>query len=275
MLDRNPMTRKPLPMDSMPEGDSPLALTSRSAAMVIDVDQATIKSFGIFGFDSIDPRSRSFNLIRARLTSLHRERGWRSFGVVSAASQVGKSFISANVAAALSRNPRYETTLVDLDLRRGSVSAQCGIAADESMREYLDGSNAVTVPPVYAFRDQRLAIVPTRPGIVRSAEMLASERAQALYRAMRDAPENHLFIVDLPPVFANDDATTVVQRLDAYMLVAEEGQTASKEIAEASALLGTDRLAGVVLNKYRGGMMREGYGADDYYNAGYGATDSE
>ena len=264
-------------MDTIPHGDIPLTLTPRQSAIVLDLDQATIKSFGIFGFDSIDPRSRSFNLIRAKLTSLFRERGWRTFGVVSAASQVGKSFISANVAAALSRNPRYETTLVDLDLRRGSVSSQCGIAADLSMRDYLDGASDVPVPPAYAFRDQRLTILPTRAGIVRSAEMLSSERAQSLYRAMRTAPDNHLFVIDLPPVFANDDASAVIQRLDSYLLVAEEGKTSRKEIAEASALLGTERLAGVILNKYRGGIVREGYGVDDYYNAGYGgqANDAE
>ena len=265
---------KPYLMDTMPHGHVPLELRRRDGATILDVDQATIKSLGIFGFDSIDPRSRSFNLIRARLVSLQRERGWRSFGVVSAASQVGKSFISANVAAALSRNPRYETTLVDLDLRRGSVSTQCGIAAAASIREFLEGSDDVRVPPAYAFRDQRLTILPTRAGIVRSAEMLSSDRAQSLYGAMRSAPDNHLFIIDLPPVFANDDATAVVQRLDGYILVAEEGKTTRKEIAEASALLGTDRLAGVVLNKYRGGVMREGYGVDDYYNAGYGASEA-
>lgn len=262
-------------MDSNPHGDLPLTLTPRQSAIMLDVDLATIKSSGIFGFDSIDPRSRSFNLIRAKLTSLTRERGWRSFGIVSAASQVGKSFISANVAAALSRNPRYETTLIDLDLRRGSVSTQCGIAAGQSMRDYLDGSPTVATPPAFAFRDQRLTILPTRAGIVRSAEMLSSDRAQSLYRAMRAAPDNHLFIVDLPPVFANDDASAVVQRLDSYILVAEEGKTSSKEIAEASALLGPERLAGVVLNKYRGGLVREGYGVDDYYNAGYGAQAGE
>ena len=42
-------------------------------------------------------------------------RGWRMFGVVSATPNVGKSFISANVAAALSREPRFQTYVVDLD----------------------------------------------------------------------------------------------------------------------------------------------------------------
>ena len=37
-----------------------------------------------------------------------------------------------------------------------------------------------------------------------------------------------------------------------------------------SSMLGEGRLAGVILNKYRGGVVSEGYGVDDYYGAGYG-----
>ena len=59
------------------------------------------KRRGIFGFDSLDPRSRSFNLIRAKLLEFQTERGWRLIGVVSATPNVGKSFIAANLAAAL------------------------------------------------------------------------------------------------------------------------------------------------------------------------------
>lgn len=257
-------------MDKMPEGSLPLQLPTLDQAQRLPVDLTALKSLGIFGFDSIDPRSRSFNLIRARLTSLHRERGWRLFGIVSATSSVGKSYMAANIAAALSRNPRYDATLVDLDLRRGSASSQCGIDADINMRDYLDGVETVRTPPAYAFEGQRLLILPTRAGVVRSAEMLAGVRAQAMFRAMRANTQNSLYIVDLPPVFANDDASTVMQRLDAYILVAEEGKTTKREIREATALLGQERLAGVILNKYRGGLMSEGYGVEDYYNRGYG-----
>ena len=33
------------------------------------------------------------------------------------------------------------------------------------------------------------------------------------------------------------------------------------------------RLAGVILNKYRGGVVSEGYGIDDYYAVGYGQAE--
>jgi Mrp family chromosome partitioning ATPase len=112
-------------------------------------------------------------------------------------------------------------------------------------------------------------ILPTTAGPIRSAELLAGARAQALLRAMRNAGDNSLFVVDLPPVFANDDAITSMARLDAYVVVAEEGRTTTREVKDVVGLLGVQRLAGVILNKYRGGLVSEGYGVDNYYAAGY------
>ena len=110
---------------------------------------------------------------------------------------------------------------------------------------------------------------PTTPGPIRSAELLAGDRAQALFTAMRRSSEDSIFIVDLPPVFANDDAVTAMARLDSYVVVVEEGRTTTREVKDVVSLLGTERLAGVVLNKYRGGLVSEGYGVDNYYAAGY------
>ena len=118
------------------------------------------KSRGIFGFDSMDARSRSFNMIRGRLIELQMKRGWRMVGVVSATPSVGKSFISANVSAALSRDPRYQTYVVDLDLRRGSLSGFFGIVPERGVRDYLEHSAGADVPDTYRLEGERLIIEP-------------------------------------------------------------------------------------------------------------------
>ena len=118
---------------------------------------------------------------------------------------------------------------------------------------------------------ERLLILPTTAGPIRSAELLAGSQGSGAAPGMRVAGDDNLFIVDLPPVFANDDAATTMARLDAYIIVVEEGKTTQREVKDVAALLGTSRLAGVILNKYRGGLVSEGYGFDSYYAAGYGA----
>jgi Mrp family chromosome partitioning ATPase len=246
-----------------------MPLPSLIDAQLLAWDAAIAKSKGIYGFDSLDARSRPFNMIRAKLHELRSQHGWRLFGVVSATPKVGKSFIAANVAASLSRDPRFATTAIDLDLRRASLTAIFNIEPKTSIRAYLEQQRGADVPTAYALEGERLMILPTSPGPIRSAELLAGNRAQALFRAMRSAGDHSLFVVDLPPVFANDDAVTAMARLDAYVVVVEEGMTTTREVKDVISLLGVQRLAGVILNKYRGGLMSEGYGIDNYYAAGY------
>jgi len=253
------------------DNSSPLlsVLPAPDEAQEIAGPSSSLKDRGIYGFDSIDARSRSFNLIRSRLLELRRSQGWRMLGIVSATPQVGKSFIAANLAAALSRAPEFQTYLLDLDLRRGSVSDLCGLGADGNLQDYLDASVEVVRPAAYRFESESLVIIPTTHRLTPSAELLGGQRAQDLFQAMRQSADNNLFIIDLPPVFANDDAMIAMVSLDAYILVAEEGKTTERELKDVTSMLGRERLAGTILNKYRGGVMNEGHGVSGYYNAGY------
>ena len=113
---------------------------------------------------------------------------------------------------------------------------------------------------------------PDVAGPVLSAELLAGERATALFRAMRNSDERNFFICDLPPVFANDDAAIIMEALDGYIVVAQDGKTTRREIEAATEMLGQERLAGVVLNKYRGGLVSEGYGVEYRYASEYYAN---
>lgn len=272
---RSPLTYETADQPMGKEGKSlpMLPLSPRQDAHVLPWDSAIAQAKGIYGFDSLDARSRPFNMIRAKLHELQAQRGWRLFGVVSATPKVGKSFIAANIAASLSRDPRFETTVVDLDLRRASLTGIFNIEPRVSIRSYLQQEAGADVPSIYALEGESLVIMPTTPGPIRSAELLAGSRTQALMRAMRAAGDESLFIVDLPPVFANDDAITTMARLDAYIVVVEEGRTTTREVKDVVALMGTQRLAGVILNKYRGGLVSEGYGVDNYYAAGYYSGD--
>jgi Mrp family chromosome partitioning ATPase len=226
----------------------------------------------VHGFDSRNASSRSFNLIRSKLVTLQRDRGWRMLGVVSATPSVGKSFVSANVAAAMSRDPRFQTYLIDLDLRRGTIKDIFGIDPDEGVVEYLEQSEPRNVLAGFMPQGQELIVIPSRPGPVHSAELLASERASELFRAMRSSDERNYFICDLPPVFANDDAAIIMEALDGYIIVAEDGKTTQREITATVEMLGRERFVGVVLNKYRGGMVSEGYGIEDRYASEYYAS---
>jgi protein-tyrosine kinase len=245
---------------------------SRAQAVEFPWDGLVARRQLVHGFDSRNASSRSFNLIRSKLVALNRERGWRMIGIVSATPNVGKSFVSANLAAALSRDPRYQTYLMDLDLRRGTIKDIFGIETEAGLIEYFEDPRSGDTVKGFIPRGQELIIVPAVAGPVLSAELLASQRGTAIFNAMRNSDSRNFFICDLPPAFANDDASIIMESLDGYVLVAADGKTTQREIVAAADLLGHDRLAGVVLNKYRGGLVSEGYGVEYRYASEYYAS---
>ena len=71
-----------------------------------------------------------------------------------------------------------------------------------------------------------------------SGELLANDRATALYNAMRNSDERKFFVCDLPPVFANDDASIIMESLHGYIVVAQDGKTTQREIESVVEMLG-------------------------------------
>jgi Mrp family chromosome partitioning ATPase len=248
---------------------------TRGQALEFPWSPAVARRRLVHAFDSRNASSRTFNLIRSKLVALQREHGWRMLGIASATPNVGKSFVSANLAAALSRDPRFQTYLIDLDLRRGTIKEMFGIDTDETIVEYLENSSSGEVLRGFVPQGQELIVIPSTAAEVHSAELLAGERATALFRAMRSSDERNFFICDLPPVFANDDASIIMESLDGYVIVAQDGKTTQREIAATVDMLGHERLAGVVLNKYRGGLVSEGYGIEDRYAQYYTSGDED
>ena len=237
-----------------------------------DADKAAAS--GIFGFNSRNIRSRPFNLLRTRVLKHADLHGWRTIGVVSATPGVGKSFVSSNLAAALSRTPQRQAYLFDFDLRRSTIAENFSLTPEVGLNHYLAGEaedlHAVACRP----DGETLIIVPSIADKAPSAELLGGERADALIAAIKALPHGTICICDLPPAFANDDAAIMAEKLDAYLLVVEDGRTTKKQIRETIAMLSPAPCMGTVLNRYYGGLVADdygyGYGQSGKYGDYYG-----
>ena len=105
------------------------------------------ESKGIHGFDSLDARSRPFNMVPAELHELSYAAGLAPLRHCFGDAEVGKSFIAANVAASLSRDPRFETTAIDLDLSRASLTGIFKISSSKvSISFYLEEERQADIP---------------------------------------------------------------------------------------------------------------------------------
>jgi Mrp family chromosome partitioning ATPase len=233
-----------------------------------------LRKNGIYGFDSKDIRSRPFTLLRAQVLRIARAKNWRLIGVTSPTPRVGKSFIASNLAAALARTPDLHTYLFDFDLRRSSIARNFNLPGEIGVSHFLDGTVNDLREVARTIADEHLTIFPSYSNGAASDELVASTRMDSLIAAMRALPENTMCLCDLPPVFANDDAVIISQKIDAYLMIVEDGVTTRKQIRDSFRLLSPAPCIGTVLNRYDASLISDDYGYSyrqqkqysEYYN---------
>ena len=251
---------------------APIRIPTPDELPVLDIDPQRLADRRIVGFQSRDIRSRAFNLLRHQVSKRLAQHDWRLLGLTSAAPQAGKSFISINLAAALSRLPGRQVYLFDFDLRRGSVARELGLPRRPGLGSFLEGETEDLREIGCRIGPEGFALFPCVPKFERSAELFATGLFTRLVAALRDLPPSAIVLVDLPPAFANDDTAVIAQQLDAFLMVVEQGVTTKKQIIGTRELLQPTPCLGSVLNRYEGGWSDPyGYGYGDKY-AKYYAT---
>lgn len=248
---------------------SSLSIPMGEQLPTVEVEPSALEEFDIVGFNSRDLRSRPFNLLRTQVLKEMREKHWNLLGVTSATPEAGKSFLSANLAAAMAQLPDVHVCLFDLDLRRASLAEKFGLSGEHGLTQFLDGTIDDLKQVGQYISNLHLTLFPCYSSRVNSAELLAGDRFAKLVEAMRALPDDVIVICDLPPAFANDDAMTIIQRLDAYVFVIEEGMTTKVELRDAINLLSPAPCLGTILNRFSVSPL-DAYGAYGKYDRYYG-----
>lgn len=248
-----------------------------AAAPVLQIADRIRDGKELIGFESHDEDARAFNLLRSQLLKEMADTGLRLIGVTSATPSAGKSFVSLNMAAALSKITGRQVLLCDFDLRRGSILAALDADVPHDVSQYLRGELTDWRAAVSRIAESELYVLPCIKRMRRSGELLTSQRFEALMADLRALPPEIVVICDLPPVFASDDALLTATHLDGYVLVVEYGRNTEKQVREAMAMLAPTVCMGTILNRYRGGFFDAyGYGYGDPYGIkNYGAATAD
>src|SRR5205085_2304131 len=105
-----------------------------------------------------------------------------------------------------------------------------------------------------------LTILPAgrfRPG---ASELLASSRMARLADEMSSRYADRIVIFDSAPVLARSEPTTLSRYVGQVVLVVEAERTSRSVVGEVTAMLGTNKLTGVVLNKMQPVPMQGNFG---------------
>ncbi len=199
----------------------------------------------------------AFKMLRTQVLQRLRQRNWSTLAVVSPAPGDGKTFTAINLAIAISGDTNVTSLLVDLDLRRPRIHTRFGIEAGVGIAQVLRGeaelSDALVNPEGY----ERLLLLPGGEGSVQnSSELLSTERAQDIFRDIKQRYRNRIVIYDLPPVLGADDALSFMPQVDAALVVVGDGRTHREDLLRLFEIMGHVPVLGTVLNGTRGDRSR-------------------
>lgn len=174
---------------------------------------------------------------------------------------VGKSFVSVNLAAVLASNEK-KVLLIDGDLRRGHLHEYLGIERQNGLSDFISGEipigqvlHQTTVPG--------LMLIPTGTLPPNPAELLLHQRFSNCLKVLM--PRYDHIIIDSPPVLAVTDAAIIGQMVGGTLMVLKAGEHPMREIEHAVKRLqqAEVNLRGIVFNDVRIGGKR--YGAGKYH----------
>ncbi|WP_261313861.1 polysaccharide biosynthesis tyrosine autokinase [Burkholderia ambifaria] len=185
---------------------------------------------------------------------------------------VGKSFVSANLAAVMAA-AGHRVLLIDADMRRGHLHDSFGVRSAPGLSDLLTG-RASLQDATRRGVSRGLDFIPTGAASQSTSELLLGESMTRLLDEMSAAYD--VVIIDTPPVLAVSDASILAPHCATIFLVTRARQTTIDEIAESAKQLNriSSGLLGVLFNGIdtRAFGYRTRYGA--YRYAPYGATEA-
>lgn len=203
--------------------------------------------------------SGPFDAMRTRTLQQMRGNGWRKLAITSPGPGCGKSTVALNLAFSLARQADVRVILLELDLRRPTLSHTLGLRPDASLAEVLKGS----APLEAAMRrhGNNLAIAVNLAPMRASTELLSQPTVAGILEALMQRYAPDVVIFDLPPLLASDDTIAFLPQVDCALLVVATEITGLKEIDHCERdIAAQTNVMGVVLNKCRYTEADYGYG---------------
>ncbi|GAA3884266.1 polysaccharide biosynthesis tyrosine autokinase [Gibbsiella dentisursi] len=210
-----------------------------------------------------NPADLAVEAIRSLRTSLHfamMEAKNNVLMISGASPGIGKTFISANLAAVVSQVGQ-KVLLIDSDMRKGYAHELIGASGKNGLSDVLSGkidiSSAVQHMKSTGFDFIARGQIPPNP-----SELLMHARFESL---IKWASENYdLVLVDTPPILAVTDAAIIGKHAGTSLMVARFELNSPKEVEVSIRRFEQNgiEIKGVILNA----VMRK---ASNYYNYGY------
>ncbi|MCB1679485.1 MAG: hypothetical protein KDI16_12455 [Halioglobus sp.] len=226
------------------------AVVHYSRTRKINPDNVDLIQNRVIAGEIDDPRAEAYRQLRSQVLSTLKRHRLNTLAITSAHPDAGKTLTAVNLAISISLELNQTVLLVDLDLREPNVHTTLNLEIEMGIVDHLRHGEAlenILVNPGYP----RLVVLPGLPQGHHSSELLTSPEMQSFLDDITLRYSNRIIIFDLPPLLRNDDAMAFAPKVDACLLVVEEGVTTASDMQRCMQLLKHSKLLGTILNKAR------------------------
>ncbi|NAR88825.1 polysaccharide biosynthesis tyrosine autokinase [Acinetobacter haemolyticus] len=146
--------------------------------------------------------------------------------IAGPAPEVGKSFISTNLATIFAQSNK-KILLIDADLRRGYLHKYFSKDVKPGLAELLTGQAELS-QVIHETEVSGLSIITRGKNPANPSEILSSEQFKTLLETL--SPQYDHIIIDTPPILAVTDGIIISQYVGVTLLVARYAKSQMKEL---------------------------------------------
>ncbi len=196
--------------------------------------------------DGNSPDAEAYRILRTNIElkkSLYRA---RTLAVVSANAGEGKTTTLCNLAYVFA-TAGYSTLMIDADMRRPRLGRYAEIDSDVGLSNYLT-SNIELKDVVVKTNTPNLYLLPSGPQPNDPSGVLGSHRMNQLLAEVNERFD--IVLVDSPPVLGVSDASLLVSKVDATLVVLQPSKMPLKALLRARSIVQNvgGQIMGLVMN---------------------------
>jgi len=190
--------------------------------------------------------TEEFRALRSQLYQLREQQPLRRILVTSSLPHEGRSFIAANLAQVMARQPGCRTLLIDADLRNPSLHLALGASATPGLSQYLLGE-AEELAIIQKGQMENLFFVPAGRPVSGQTEIVSNGRLKFLFDLLE--PMFEWMVIDSPAATPVSDSGVIANSCDGVLMVVRSDSTPFDVVRKALRKFREQQILGVVLNE--------------------------
>ena len=211
------------------------------------VDETQMDNNRIRAHHSRSPEADVYRLLRTQVLQIMKKSNFRTLAITSPRYGDGKTTVAINLGISIALDLKQTVLMVDLDLRKPSLSPYLGLPQRMGLSDHLL-NNIPIADCLTRLPFERITTLSAGTPVDNSSELLGSPKMIALAQELKTRYADRMIIYDMPPALEQDDPLAFLPQVDAVLVVVRDGVTKTDDLKRCLNSLADANIIGTVLN---------------------------